>query len=187
MFEGASFIAALQCDRATKGGQPITRRFIGFDSFEGLQIEDDEHGRWTQGEFRTDYERVRRRVGRRFGNKAEFRIVKGFLEDTLHSELTQALELERVAIAMFDLDLREPTRLALDFVRPYLQEGSVLVFDDPFFFRGHPEQGEAGAFEEFRRDNPELEFRRFFDYGFGGRVHVLGRIGVRDSQGSMQK
>jgi hypothetical protein len=176
MFEGASFIGALEAHTATKGSTGLERRFWGFDSFEGLRFPSGAaHHRLEEGAFETSYERVESRVRRNFKNRAEWHIVKGFLEDTLADENAK-LGIERVAVALFDLDLEEPTKIALRSIRPMLTEGSVLIFDEPFFFKGNPERGEAGAFEEFRQQNPDLVFRRYFDYGFGGRGYVLGKI-----------
>lgn len=181
MFEGASFIGALQCHLATAGDPKPVRKFYGFDSFDGLRYDaEDEHHRAQEGEFATDYLRVQKRIRRAFGTKAEWEICKGFLDDTIGQG--KAPKIDKIAVAMFDLDLGEPTKVALDYVRPALQEGSVLLFDEPFFFKGHPDRGEAGAFDEFQQAHPELEFRRYCDYGFGGRAYILGKIGQPAAQ-----
>jgi hypothetical protein len=176
MFEGASFIAALEAHLATRGPTQVERRFWGFDSFEGLRFGDSHHARLKEGEFRTNYERVKARIRRNFRRRADWQVVQGFVEDTLTSEGVEAHGVEHVAVALFDFDLEAPTRVALDYIRPRLREGSVLLFDEPFFFKGHPDRGEAVAFAEFRNKNPGFEFRRYCDYGFGGRAYVLAKI-----------
>lgn len=177
MFEGASFISALHAHLNTRGIAKTERRFWGFDSFEGLRFESGPgHHQLKEGAFETSHARVEQRIRRAYGSRAEWRIVKGFVQDTLAEGEPERLGIDRVAVAMFDMDLGEPTRIALQAIRPMLQEGSILVFDEPFFHKGHPEYGEAGAFAEFQRLNPELEFRRYYDYGFGARLYVLSRI-----------
>lgn len=179
MFEGASFISALHAHLGSRGPIPTERRFWGFDSFEGLRFDDEpqRHHQLGQGAFQTDRERVEQRIRRAFGGRAEWHIVQGFLEDTLAANGgIEKLGIEQVAVAMFDLDLEEPTRIALREIRPALQEGSVLVFDEPFFFKGNPQRGEAGALKEFRAQNPDLTLRRYCDYGFGGRVYIVSGI-----------
>ena len=131
MFEGASFIAALEAHLATRAVSDIERAFWGFDSFEGLRFDQEaaSHHRLAEGHFQTSYERVERRIKRNFGYRAEWHIVRGFLQETIADKTPSELGIERVAVAMFDLDLEEPTRLGLRFIRPALQEGSVLLFD----------------------------------------------------------
>ena len=42
----------------------------------------------------------------------------------------------------------------LDALEPVLQDGSILLFDDWFHYRGHPGKGEARAFSEFLSAHP---------------------------------
>ena len=59
---------------------------------------------------------------------------------------------------MIDCDLKESTNYALNFIKPSLQEGTILIFDDFLDYKGSMEKGECGAFEDFKRENP----KRFF-------------------------
>ena len=52
---------------------------------------------------------------------------------------------------MIDCDLKESTRLALEFIKPSIQEGTIILFDDYVFFKGNENQGEHGAFNDFRK------------------------------------
>ena len=81
--------------------------------------------------------------------------------------------LASVAVALIDCDLGTPAELALDFLAPALQPGSVLILDDFFAYRGSRRQGVAGAFERFRARHPDWDFRRLFDYGHGGQGFIL--------------
>jgi len=103
-------------------------------------------------------------------------LVKGYLEDTVSNVTTREIGIEAVAVVLFDLDLGPATKLALDFVKPALQQGSVLIFDEYFWYRGDTKKGEAAAFARFQEENPQFEFRDFMDYGVGARVFVLGAI-----------
>ena len=77
---------------------------------------------------------------------------------------------------MIDCDLKEPTRLALEFIKPAIQEGTIILFDDFAFFKGNEEKGECGAFNVFRKKYPEILFRRIFDYGYGSRAFIAYKI-----------
>ena len=37
-------------------------------------------------------------------------------------------------------------------------------------------KGEYGAFEEFKKQNLHISFRRIFDYGYSGRAFVVSKI-----------
>ena len=50
-----------------------------------------------------------------------------------------------------------------------------IVFDDYLAYRGSLEKGVAGAFKDFQERNPEMQFRRAFDYGYGGQGFVRSR------------
>ncbi len=180
VYEGTSFIAALECHRKYDAAEPPPRRFWGFDSFEaGFKYFDDKdrHPYFREGEFQSSYERTRRRVERAFAGRAEWRLTKGFFEETVAGKAPAELGIERVAVALIDCDLGAPARIALDFLAPALQSGSVIILDDYFAYKGRADSGVAGAFADFRRDHPELGFRRLLDYGHGGRGFILSEGG----------
>ena len=76
-------------------------------------------------------------------------------------------------VIMIDCDLKESTKLALNFVKNSLQVGTIILFDDFLDYKGCVDKGEYGAFEEFKLENPNLLFRRAFDYGYRGRVFIV--------------
>lgn len=176
VFEGASFITSFKSHRATNQG--TERRFVGFDSFEGLRFDEGEasHESLKPGTFATSYERVKSRIGSVLKDRVEWHLVQGFVDVTLESDTVKALNVEKVAVAMFDMDLGEPTKLALKYVGPRLSVGSVLIFDEFFMFKGDAAAGEAGALDEFLRANPNIKVRRYLDYGAGGRVFIVSAV-----------
>ena len=46
-----------------------------------------------------------------------------------------------------DCDSYSPARDVLEFVEPHLVEGSLVLFDDWFCYRGRRDKGARGAFE----------------------------------------
>lgn len=175
VYEGASFIAALECHMRTMSDADTQREFWGFDSFEGLRFteSDGEHAQLQEKQFATSYHVVKERIKRAYNNRATWHLVRGYIEDTLSDQANEPIDLGPIAIAMFDMDLGKPTELALEYVRTRLARGSILMFDEFFMFRGSLSRGEAGAFQDFRERHPELRFRRYLDYGIGGRAYVL--------------
>ena len=82
----------------------------------------------------------------------------------------------KARIVMIDCDLKESARLALEFIKPAIQEGTIILFDDYVFFKGNIEKGEYGAFKDFQKKYPEIVFRRIFDYGYGSRAFIVHKI-----------
>lgn len=55
----------------------------------------------------------------------------------------------KAAIVNIDCDLYESARVVLRFIESLLTEGTVLIFDDWYTFRGNPNLGEQRAFREW--------------------------------------
>ena len=104
------------------------------------------------------------------------RIVKGFFEDTIKNKTTRDLNIDKARVVLIDCDLKESTRLALEFIKPSLQEGTIILFDDFIFYKGSKDKGEYGAFSDFRKKYPEILFRKIFDYGYGSRAFIVYKI-----------
>jgi hypothetical protein len=176
VFEGTSLIAAFENDRRWRPSAVAPRTFWGFDSFEGgfkYFDERDRHPFFREGDFASSLAQTQRRVERHFRGRAPVRLVPGYFETTLTGQTASDLGLDAVAVALIDCDLGTPAELALSFLRPALQPGSILILDDFFAYRGSSQEGVAGAFERFRTRHPELDFRRLFDYGHGGQGFIV--------------
>lgn len=66
-----------------------------------------------------------------------------------------------------DCDLYKSTVPVLDFVRGFLQVGTVIVFDDWNCYHARPDHGERRAWAEFVQANPQLEFTDFVETAEG--------------------
>ena len=77
---------------------------------------------------------------------------------------------------MIDCDLKESTRLALEFIKPSIQEGTIILFDDYNYFKGNKDKGEYASFDYFRKKYPEILFRRIYDYGYSGRAFIACKV-----------
>lgn len=105
-----------------------------------------------------------------------YSIVAGFYEETLGPELYGKLELDRAALVWIDCVLYDSARAALEFVRPLLQDGTLLMFNDFYRFKGHPELGERRAFTEFRAAHPDVivtDYAKFSSVGQAFLLHTL--------------
>ena len=84
---------------------------------------------------------------------------------------------KRVAIAHLDMDYYLPTLNALKVVASSLSTGSVLMFDNFFFFAANDDMGERRALIEFKQSHPEIVVSDFFTYGWHGKAFVVSSIG----------
>lgn len=121
----------------------LSRRIVGFDTFEGfpsVAAQDGGAAVMSEGAFALP-EDYQARLGELLtahealaprGNVRRFELVRGNVEETLPRYLEEHPE-TIIALAYFDLDLYQPTRKCLELIEPYLTKGSVLGFDELCF------------------------------------------------------
>jgi len=102
-----------------------------------------------------------------------YTIVAGFYEETLRPELYDKLGLERAALVWIDCVLYESARRVLQFIRPLLQSGTLLMFNDFYRFRGDPTLGERKAFAEFLAADPRLAVTDYAKFGGAGQAFIV--------------
>lgn len=183
VFSGLSLaLLARACAFDAKG---MNRCIAGFDSFEGLPGSAEPHARWQPGDCAT--------------NQAWHPVLAP--GDPVTPQATQALfaacglgepllhvgpfsrtlpaafpsRHPQVALAHIDCDLYESTRDVLEALAPVLQDGSVLLFDDWFHYKGHPRKGEARAFHEFLAAHPEWQAVQYRAYATFSNAFILYR------------
>jgi O-methyltransferase len=137
--------------------------FIAFDSFEGLpEIETiDKQQIWEKGRLETGESDFVNIVTKSGMPKSKIKTVKGFYDDSLTPELAASLLPRKAAVIYVDCDLYKSTIPVLKFIVPFLQKGTVIVFDDWNCFYGDPAKGERKAWGEFLAENPRLVFEKF--------------------------
>ena len=179
VFTGSSFNYAI---KANKVIEKIFGRnyceFIGFDSFKGFgEIKDEDiHPVFTNDIFSVNQDKVIKNI-KKISKGQKVKLINGFYQDTIKNKSTLDLNIKNKSrVIMIDCDLKESTKLALDFIKSSLQVGTVILFDDFLDYKGCIDKGEYGAFEEFKSENPNILFRRAFDYGYRGRVFIVYSI-----------
>ena len=168
-FDGRTFGLAYHCLKNVCG------KFYAFDSFRGIKgtMADEGHfedGRWAANVHTFEY-------NQRWANVDMNRvhIVPGFFQDTLAGRTITELGVESVTVANIDVDIYEPAALALDFVAPALQQGSVLMFDDYDHIAASRAVGERRALREFLEKHPEIEVEPYRNYGAAARAFLVHR------------
>lgn len=143
-------------------------RFYGFDSFEGLPeitgVDASGDCHYHKGQYACTLEAVQERIALEGVDLGRVHMVKGWYDKTLTEETRKTLPIRKAAVIWIDCDLYESTVPALNFVTDYIQDGTIICFDDWFCFKGDPDRGEALAFKEWLARNPlfrAIEYRKF--------------------------
>jgi hypothetical protein len=141
-------------------------RYFAFDSFEGLPA--------GSAERQTDYE-----PGAYACSQAEFRAnvaaegvdmrrvvtVPGMFDQSLNAATKAQHGLRKAALIFIDCDLYESTVPVLDFCTDLVTQGTIIVFQDWFRFKGRPDQGEQRACNEWLARNPQFELIEYWREG----------------------
>jgi hypothetical protein len=133
----------------------ISRKIVGFDTFEGFPSIDEKDGTdpmLVVGGLMTApdyYSRISEIMSLRqqldpLPELKRFEIRQGEGTKQLKRYLDEHPE-TIVALAYFDFDLYEPTKACLELLKPYVTKGSVLAFDELCFFKS---PGETIALRE---------------------------------------
>lgn len=164
-FGVASGNTFVQLAKSIKDNQ-LEINLIGFDSFKGLPEEAE--GVWRpgwhmKGEFEFGQQHVNSKM-MKAGLSADnrFKLVSGFYEQSLKSQEAILLrsEIDCLLFVNIDVDLYVSTKQLLDYIRPVLQVGTVLYFDDwkdPAYDYIQEPWGEHRAWAEFSARNPEVQ------------------------------
>jgi hypothetical protein len=132
-----------------------TMRFFGFDSFQGFPKPaaiDQVAGQaewFKEGALACSEQDVRKRLVRGKMDMSKVHLVKGFFNETLTPETKARLGLEKASLVLMDADFYESTRDALEFITDLLVDGTIIIFDNWWMYRGHPDKGEHRAFTEW--------------------------------------
>ena len=147
-----------------------TRHIVGFDTFEGYQNlskNDIEGNIFSQGNFFVDdnykayLEKLlvlheRANIWGHLNGKHE--LIKGDVTETAQLYFNDNPH-TIVALAYFDMGLYNPTKMALEAIKPHLVPGSVILLDE-LTWRDAP--GEAIAFKEvFKNESYLIEKSKF--------------------------
>ncbi len=174
IYEGTSLYAAARIYEKLKS--KINRNFYGFDSFDdGFKYYNDidKHPFFKEGDFKSSYAKA----CKRFEKLKNVRLIKGYLENTIAGKNAGDFCNETsCAVVFIDCDLMSPAHIALEFVGPLLREGSIIILDDYWAYKGDPEKGTCGALNKFLKNRPSLKIRDYADYGYGGKSFVVHHI-----------
>jgi predicted O-methyltransferase YrrM len=163
----------------------MERRFVGFDSFIGLPPATEGHARWATADCAVNHSwhprlpigapvtaDVTRDLFAACGLAAP-ELHVGAFADTVSRVVPSRYP--AIALVHLDCDLFESTREALERSATALQDGSMLMFDDWFHYRGDPRKGQSRAFAEFLDRHPEWLATSYRTYATFCHAFILSR------------
>lgn len=112
------------------------REFYGFDTFEGfpnVHENDIKNIKWEKGDFANDsYDRLSNIIdihNNYYFLPANVNLIKGDVCETLPIFLKENRHL-LVSLLYLDMDIYEPTKVALKLLLPRMNKGSIIAFDE---------------------------------------------------------
>jgi hypothetical protein len=166
--------------------QRLNMDMYAFDSFEGLPLPAGidalpGYEPFCAGQFGCTVSQFEDELAVRGVPESAYTIVPGFYDQTLTVDLAEKHGITHAALVWIDCVLYESARTVLEFLGPLMQDGTLLMFNDYYRFKGHPDLGERRAFAEFLRAWPMVrvtDYARFSSVGQAYIVHTT-RPGTR--------
>ena len=127
-------------------------RFFAFDSFEGLPALEglDAGGTdFKKGQYAAGVEVFRSKIAGYGVPLDRVKCIPGWFDQTCTPETFAKHKIIKAAVIHIDCDLYSSTKSVLSVLEPVLQDGTIIVFDDWFAFKGNPRRGERRAFNEW--------------------------------------
>jgi hypothetical protein len=156
-------------------------RFFAFDSFSGLpQLDtaDEGHSRFREGRYNYAENKF---IANVLSNSVEISsnrliTVPGFYNESLKEDVKETFQLKAASIVMIDCDLYSSTVSVLEFITNLVQDGTILIFDDWYAYKGSPNRGERLATQEWIKKNPKFSLSPFAAKGPFQRAYILNII-----------
>lgn len=105
----------------------MKNRVFGFDSFQGIP---EASACWDKGTFASSYDNTVNELTKKLGNVDDITLVPGIYEQSLSIKTANKLKLGKSALIHIDSDTYESACCVLEFCKPLLQEGTIIIFDD---------------------------------------------------------
>lgn len=153
-------------------------RFFAFDSFQGLPDltgVDLQSREFEKGKYASSEDAFLQSVARAGMPLSKVVTVPGWFDDTCNDATVRKHCMKKAAIIHIDCDLYESAKTALEFVKPLITNGTIIIFDDWFCFRGNPNLGEQRAFYEWKVTMPEWFFTEYHKDGPWRNSFIIGK------------
>jgi len=162
--------------RATSYLKMEDAQLFAFDSFQGLpETSKSDDGCFEKGEYFTPVDSFIRLVKSQSGLKLNPKnVIEGYYSESLTTKLQKRMP--KVGVVHIDVDLYSSTVDVLNFIKPLLVEGSVLIFDDWCCFPPGSNKGERRALNEFCEENPSIKLEPWKSYSTFGKSFFVTEL-----------
>lgn len=168
VFRGDSFIETC---RSAKFMGLKNMRFFAFDSFKGLPK--TEGNRFKKGEFAYSKGDFQDNLKKGKLDLKKVIIIDGWYKNTLNLKIATKHKLKKAAWVHVDCDLYESAKEVLDFITTFVVDGTVIVFNDWWVFKGRDDKGERQACREWLAENSHIKLHPFMSHGYGDTAFVV--------------
>ena len=155
-------------------------KFHAFDSFEGLPETQNPSNpvQYFPGNYSASEDLFRTRISDAGLDMDRVTVTKGWFNESLTAETAKKLKLKQIAVAYVDCDIYESSVDVLNFIKPYLYTGSVLVFDDWFRNKGLSNTGVQGAVLKWLENNQDVNLQHYYSCDTRTAVFIV-KIGIK--------
>lgn len=153
-------------------------RFFAFDSFQGLPAPsglDRRSQDFSSGQYSCALDGFLENLRKERVDLNKVVAVPGWFEETCAKATIQKHSMKTASIVHIDCDLYESAKVVLKFIEPLMTDGTVLIFDDWYCFRGNPDLGEQRAFREWAASKPDWTFTEYQKEGPGRNSFIANR------------
>ena len=172
---GRSAISAIRANR--RYNLETVAPFLLFDSFAGLPEltgPDSDSKQFMPGDYSFGIEQVLQNLSRhQVYDEQSVHLIPGWFEQSLPQFPAKALGVRQAAIVHLDMDLYSSCVTALNFIEPFLQIGTVMLFDDWNTFSASNHKGERAATAGWLKRNPQWQLNEYASYGWHGRAFIV--------------
>ena len=103
----------------------------------------------------------------------KIQIVPGWYSETLADMAKEKLSLSAASVIYIDCDIYESTKQVLNFVTSLLNDGTVIIFNDWWCYKGRSDKGEQKACNEWLAENPTISLHEFIKWGYGDIAFIV--------------
>ena len=153
-------------------------KFLAFDSFEGLpDVKNNlkQNDKFKKGLLTTSEKKFKNHIKDFIFYKNNVKIIKGFYEKSLNKKLISALKKQKTKACLinFDCDLTQSVDQALKFSMNFLQEGTIIYFDDYLSsFKGNPNKGIPKIIKK-RFKNSKFDIVEYLNIGYAAKSFII--------------
>lgn len=169
VYQGRTTIEAFKMSKKLK----MDILFFAFDSFEGLPSTEETDGKFYEGQYSCSKRDYLDNISKAGVNNKKVKTIIGFYDESLTTKLQEELSKYKASIVWIDCDLYYSTKSVLEFITPFLQNGTIICYDDWFSFGGDPTKGEIRATNEWLERNKKIRLMHYRDFGYSGRSFVV--------------